>query len=81
MSNRTRPQVSFNLNNKLDKTLYDKIMELDSNFSNAAKYIFFAYFFPAGGNQDQSQKTASNNITDQPEEEEQFEGLEGLPMF
>jgi hypothetical protein len=79
MSNRTRPQISFNLDNQLERTLYEKVKEVDStNFSNAVKYILFAYFFPPGGNHNQAQKDQLPIVA---EPEEQYEELEGLPIF
>lgn len=80
MSNRIRPQVSFNLDKQVERTLYEKIVAIDPNFSNAAKHIFFAYFFPPGGNQNQAQMIPTQNTTTEPPEE-QFEELEGLPVF
>ncbi|WP_028778554.1 hypothetical protein [Shimazuella kribbensis] len=78
---RVRPQVSFNLNSQLERNLYEKIKEIDpDNFSNAAKHIFFAYFFPpGGGSQPIIPSQPESVIVEEPEE--QFEELEGLPMF
>lgn len=50
MANRKRLQVNFNLNSTIEADLYEKTHQLNpESFSDAVKYILFAYFYPSGG--------------------------------
>ena len=75
MANRKRLQVNFNLNSTIEADLYEKTHQLNpESFSDAVKYILFAYFYPSGG--------GGGVQIQQPEafqEEEILDDVSGLP--
>lgn len=77
VSNRKRPQVTFNMNSTIEADLYNKVHALNpESISDAIKYVLFAYFYPPGGGQISQQSMLVENLY---QEEEILDDVSGLP--